>query len=881
MSLATLPATGESIGSGGFGEVFLDPTDDAHCIKKFTRPVKGPTVARLMRIVELPTRLRPSDRAFLTSRFAWPVELFGNEKKLVGHRMPLAPEEAVFDLIAAQRATRQLLQAMYVLDASYWDRAAIQSSQPYLSTDGRLLVMHDLLRALGLLHHNGFAYVDLSAKNVCIANGELPRVFLLDTDSVVPTDAVGEPDVRTADWEVDETPDLVQRDWVKAAMFAWRLLLQERLPRPDRSAVVDFDLRTGVALGEAIVWLHERADGAAAEELGAAIRAQLSVPTQDELIEAVQQEGFARDVVALRDLPRMPVALLAAAVEQVTLETRIETSTGLQRRLLTRGLRHQGDRQFRLDVLGGVQGSTAPRSAAELERLVLEARFEEVLDHFVDGGLADFSSHPWRERAVQHALVLEPEPVLDVTESEGVVSARFSWPESPLVDVARLRIWAGRDLMDERAIDRQARHPSVRIRGIGAGLPQGTAVGLQLTFGVRSDDGTTVLCPAATTVSVRAPVRPVRQQTRVVRSVRETAAGVAGRERESLVDVARPDPDAPARRRKQRLRRLAAGMTVVVVAAVSLLFLRDDPQAILDAAAVSTPEGVEVVWATRSAEDFPSDVDSSTVQRRILGLVWFRRSELSSDSDIPAGEVVRVMTDAQGPFRVTATLKNGDRIRSGRLDPIAVDAVTRGAPDRVEGLTQERREGGAVRIGWDDTDVGAGRIVERYQVVVLDTTGGRIAREETGGLGLTIPRTDVLRAPLGLDVRVRVIASDGSRSPWATIRTPSLGTSSIPRPTGVALADDPSGARVLRWRVDPVAQGVDVTRFEVSTVDVVAGEREVIEVEDARSISAAELFATEGSPTRVVRVRSVLQDGAVGPWSDALIIGREQIGSTR
>lgn len=880
MSLAMLPKTGEKIGSGGFGEVFLDPTDSTRCIKKFTRPVKGSAATRLMDIVSLPGRLLPSERAFLMSRFAWPIEVFGTERSLVGHRMLLAPESAMFALTATNRSSVRLLQAMYVLDSSYWQRAAVQSEQPALSTDGRLLVIHDLISALSLLHDKGFAYVDLSAKNVCIANGEVPHVFLLDADSVVPTSALNEPDVRTADWEVDERLSLIGRDWAKAAIFGWRLLLQERLLRPQSTDVADFDRHVGVPIGAAIARLHDQPDDESAAALSAAIRAALADTTQDSLIEVVAQQGFARPIIALRDLERMPSELLSAANEQLALEVRVEASTGLARRLLTRGLRHEAGRRFELDVLGDSRDSAAPSSAAELERLILEARFEEVLAHFVDGQLTNFIDHPWRDRAIQHALVLEPDPVLDLAESNGIISARFEWPESPLVDVARLRMWAGRDLIDERIVERRAHLLSVRIRGIGAGLAQGIVVRLQLTFGVRSDDGFIVQCPSATTVSVPATGRPVRRQRQVVRTLRSSAVAVSSRGQESLVDVARPDPNAPARRRTRRNRRVLTAASAVLVAVSSFLLPQEAPQERLDAAALVTSDGIEVVWAVRSSEDLPSAIERSAVQRRIFGLIWFRESETVNNSDLAAGEIVRVVLKESEPIRIAVTLKNGDRLRSDRLDPVPRDAIARGAPDAVRGLTEERLGGDAIRIEWDSLDVGVGRIVEEYQVVVLDTTGRLITRDATGNLGWTVARRDVLRAPLGLEVRVRAVASDGSRSPWATVATMPIDPSSIPKPSSVELTDDLSGQRILSWRVAPVAQGVNVTSFEVSVADVAAGEQRLVEVK-TNGVSAAELFGPDGSAMRVVRVRSVLQDGAVGPWSDALIIGREQIDPAR
>lgn len=866
MPVAALPARGQSLGSGGFGHVYVDPTDPALCIKVFSTPLKGPQYTRLMDAVALTTGLRPSERHWLTTRFAWPLEAFGTARKLVGYRMPRAPEDAMFDLVIGANSSRMVLQAKYLMDASYWRGNAVQSENPELVPDGRLLVIADLLRSIELLHAHGYAYNDLSANNLCVVNADLPRVFLLDADSIAPIDAVGEPVVRTIGWEVDDRFDIAQRDWAKVAMFAWRLLLEEPNRRPSSGAVDDFDIRTGTGLGRVITELHDQPDPATAKQFHAAVIARLTAASGDRLLQEAAGLGFAREVLRLRDLAGGDARLVAEAKEHMLLEERVEASQGLQRRLLLRGLRRQGRRPFMLDVGGVALDDVPPSSIDQFEQLVLNARFEEILGHFVDGHLGGFASHPWLPRAVQHALTMEPAASIDVSERAGVVCARFEWPRGGLIDAALLRIWEDRRLADTRVIERQAGHDAVRIEGLGSGLPPGTPVQVQVVFGVSGGAGSIVYCPESATVAAAAPQPDRRLAPRIPTPIRGSARRIA-RSSEALVDVARPDPQAPARRRRRARRR--AGVLVAAAAAVGvIIFLGGQGDESFEATARTHLEGTQIIWAVRSPDETAVGVRSAVIQRQLIGPVY-RRGVLAETGIVEAGETVRTVVGAEGTFRVRARLADGRSIRSGPLTAIDIEGSARGGPPPAEAVTATADEQGRIVIRWEPIEAGAGRIVDHHQVIVSGFDGSTLLRMRTGRRSVELEPLEGVTAPLELSVRVRVITSDGARSTWAEATVLPL-VADVD--AGLVVTDlrregRSSQTSSLRWT------GTGTDAYEVLLVDAVTRERRVVATE-APELRLDEIFAPFGSDVLEVQVRIVRQDGTGGSWSPALNVTR-------
>ena len=868
MSVTALPVRGESIGKGGFGEVFVDPDDENLCIKVFGSPLRGTEARRLLDLVDLTARMRPSERYFLTSRFAWPLEAFGTERKILGYRMPRVPESGVFDLIVAGRASQQVLQAKYLLDPSWWERAAVGSESPELAEDGRLLVVADALQAFKLLHHYGFAYEDLSSNNVCVLNEPLPRVFLLDADSVIPIDEAARGVVRSVDWDVDESLDPAARDWVKAAIFAWRMLLQDRLARPDRAEIADFDTRTGSVLGAWIVELHDRPDIDAVDQLIEAICAALSPDSEYGLIEQALDVGFAREVLRYADFPQMTAEIRAAAEAQIALEERVEQSTGLKRRLLLRGLRERGQAAFHLDVAPGTVDSVVPRTAEELERLILAAEFDGLLDHFLDGQLSAFEGHPWRDRAIQHALVMEPSPEIETADIQGVRAVRFHWPEGELVDAARLRIESGGVLHDERLIERQRGHSSVRIRGIGAGFPEGQRLDVSISFCVRGDDGGIIECPNDASVTVVAPASDVRPSTRTPRTVRaaERQSQLAG---EAAIDVARPDPNA-ARARRSRRRRMA--LTGVAALAIALVFVMRDTTLphVLDAAALENIDGTEIVWVVRTSPEGAVFVQDFRVQRRILGLLWIGREHTGGEFPNDPAAPVRVSTPTSGTLRIRAELAGGAVLRSAPLTPVERPRESSVTPEVATDVTWTELPQGGGFISWELPDPGEARIVDRVQVTVLDSRGGRLLLTSSSDLGVIVPASVVDAAPNGLLFRMRVTTSDGRRSEWFELRTEPVDNEQLPVPQDLRVVGEGTEVAELRWGFS----NASTDRFEVRVSDGRRGEPRIVEVQGDQ-LPLVEVLGDE-SAVWIVRIRAVYGDGAIGPWSAALIVHASQ-----
>jgi len=874
LSLTTLPVRGPSIGKGGFGEVFIDPDDELLCIKTFQSPLRGPDAQRLLDLVDLVGGLRPSERSLLTTRFAWPLEAFGTGRKILGYRMPRVPESGVFDLIVAGKMSQQVLQAKFLLDPTYWGRSAVQSEAPELVEDGRLLVVADALEAFRLIHSHGYAYEDMSSNNVCVLNEDVPRVFLLDADSVIPIDGASRNIVRSVDWEVDEGLGPAERDWVKAAMFAWRMLLQDRLARPDRASIRDFDDRTGTILGASIVELHEHPGADAVDQLLESVYGTLSHDSGCALIDEARDTRFAREVLRYQNFSQMTAEIRAAAEAQIVLEERVDQATGLQRRLLVRGLRDRGQATFFLDVLPGAATSSPPRSPEELERLILAAEFEGLLDNFLDGHLTALANHPWRDRAIQHALVMEPGPDIEVSAAQGSVTARFSWPPGDLVDLARLRIVRAGKVIDERLIERQPGRPSVRIRGIGSGSPEGERLKVRIVFCVRGEDGGVIECPEDSVVTVSAPAPVLRGGSRTNRAVR-IAERRSMRPGEVALDVARPDPNAPKERRRRLRRRMITGAAIMLFAFTLLLWNGGD-ELRLDAAATRTAGGTEIVWVMRSSAQDPVMVTEYRVERRIIGPIWLGRDHIGETGRVLSGDAVRVSTSSSGTLRVKAQVAGRGTHRSAPFVPLARGSSVLTAPAPVVASSWRLLDGGRGQIEWTLPDPGAGRIAERVQVLVLDVQGEQILRTSTGDLGVILPSSVIALGISGLDVRVRVITSDGMRSDWSRLLTGPLPTAIIPRPTGLEVVESGTGAAAVRWDYTSMNQSTS-SRFEVTISQPEPGLSRSLEVDDS-AVSLLDIFGDE-SGIRILRIRAILPDGSRGPSSSAIIVRSAQLGN--
>src|SRR3954451_5352756 len=103
-SLDDLPALDgrDQIGEGGFGQVFA--LDDAHCVKRLGTPLADGSADENSHLAVVESWARPCELDVLTTRSAWPLQLFGSGDAVIGYMMRRAPQDAHFELRVAGRA---------------------------------------------------------------------------------------------------------------------------------------------------------------------------------------------------------------------------------------------------------------------------------------------------------------------------------------------------------------------------------------------------------------------------------------------------------------------------------------------------------------------------------------------------------------------------------------------------------------------------------------------------------------------------------------------------------------------------------------------------------------------------------------------------------
>jgi hypothetical protein len=198
----------------------------------------------------------------------------------------------------------------------------------------------------------------------------------------------------------------------------------------------------------------------------------------------------------------------------------------------------------------------------------------------------------------------------------------------------------------------------------------------------------------------------------------------------------------------------------------------------------------------------------------------------------------------------------------------------------VSAPTWKLLDDGRGSLAWSLPEPDETRIVERVQILVLDTQGNRILRTSTGDLGLTLGASVVMSAPSGLDIRVRIITSDGMRSDWLTVLTGPVASEFLPRPTGLEVIRRDADAAILTWNY-PTSEVVGASqRFEVVIRTPRSNESRFLQV-NALFVSLEDVFADVEADILVLRVRAVLPDGTLGPLSSARIIRELQFGNTQ
>jgi hypothetical protein len=200
------------LAEGGFGRVFRaegftlpgDRTSLAY--KEFTREQAAQGRSASASVV-FRDGLSDADRANLDKYSAWPRAVVTDENGIVcGLLMPLIPDEFFCQLDETGSGTlASQPRQMGWLIAAAKQRQDAQIDLPDVDYTDRLLLLAQLVYAIGRLHRHGWVFGDLSFKNAVFAL-DPPRIILLDCDGAAALADAGREQASTPFWDPPECP---------------------------------------------------------------------------------------------------------------------------------------------------------------------------------------------------------------------------------------------------------------------------------------------------------------------------------------------------------------------------------------------------------------------------------------------------------------------------------------------------------------------------------------------------------------------------------------------------------------------------------------------------------------------------------------------------
>ena len=201
----------EFLAEGGFGQVFrvggftLRGDQTALAYKRFT--VDQAEQAKSTKAsVEFRDRLSPADRTDLDAHCAWPRALVTGAKGAVcGLLMPLIPPDFFFQAPSAAGKLVRKPREMSWLISSDQQRTAAGVDFSDVSRTDRLVLLAQLVYAIGRLHKQGWIFGDLSFSNAVFAL-DPPRMMLIDCDGAAAHNDSDRKQASTLLWDPPECP---------------------------------------------------------------------------------------------------------------------------------------------------------------------------------------------------------------------------------------------------------------------------------------------------------------------------------------------------------------------------------------------------------------------------------------------------------------------------------------------------------------------------------------------------------------------------------------------------------------------------------------------------------------------------------------------------
>jgi hypothetical protein len=199
------------LAEGGFGKVyrvdgFTLPGDKAPlAYKEFTadHDAQGRSAQAA---VAFRAGLGPTDQAELDFYCAWPRAVVTDGRgKVCGLLMPLIPGDYFCKLADADGKMTDKPREMGWLIAGTVQRQAARIDLGEVDNTRRLLLLAQLVYAIGRLHRHGWVFGDLSFKNA-VFTPDPPRVMLLDCDGAADLLDLGRKQSSTPYWDPPECP---------------------------------------------------------------------------------------------------------------------------------------------------------------------------------------------------------------------------------------------------------------------------------------------------------------------------------------------------------------------------------------------------------------------------------------------------------------------------------------------------------------------------------------------------------------------------------------------------------------------------------------------------------------------------------------------------
>jgi hypothetical protein len=506
-NLPALPPIDPSakINSGAFGTLYRDPRNPAHCIKVLKDPMLGEEARSLIRLAEIARWARPSDVEQLVTRFAWPIEIFGDDDAVHGYTMPLAPNSCYFELTVAKRTKRETLQIKFLTDDSYWRSAAVTGPKPNVSYQDRLEIAIDCLDSMEVLHRHGLAYGDISGNNIVARMDARPGVFFFDADSITTVDLRNASPLVSPGWETPEGLDPLAIDRSRFAILVFRLLVEQPNAKPDWETIELLPPNDKNVFGEALVRCYFTGLENEFMNLAKLMRDVREDARDQRALQAALDNGFARWV--LREKAEAKTAqdrrIVTWAEAQLAFEIEVDDAVGLEYRKLLRRNKLMRN-EFVLDVRPRIELSKTPSTSEELHQLIYDALFVEITSHFSSAGLGKLETDPWLERAIQHAhYEVGSEPVSYVTRL-GEADIKFSWPVLPFVNCAKLTIESSGHRQELTLRRSEAGEAPLRL----VKAPNGANCRVVLSLGSESPSGLRIYCPPKDPVNFSIPAIP-------------------------------------------------------------------------------------------------------------------------------------------------------------------------------------------------------------------------------------------------------------------------------------------------------------------------------------------------------------------------------------